>query len=84
MLATGRYQKPVLPNVPGLATFNGKAGAIHTSAYKDPERFRGMRVLVAGCAISALEIASDLAVSDQRVLETGEGAQNLLLRLDVG
>ena len=34
----------------------------HTFAYKDPEQYRGKRVLVAGCAISALEIASDLCM----------------------
>jgi dimethylaniline monooxygenase (N-oxide forming) len=35
---------------------------LHSFEYKDPESFRGKRVLVVGCAISALEIASDLAM----------------------
>ena len=35
---------------------------LHSFGYKDPESFRGKRVLVVGCAISALEIASDLAM----------------------
>jgi len=71
VLATGRYQKPFMPDVPGLASFSGESGAIHTKAYKDPERYRGKRVLVAGCAISALEVASDLAMlGAARVLTT--------------
>ena len=60
--ATGRYNKPYIPSVPGLGTFRGSAVARHSFAYKDPEKYRGLRVLVAGCAISALEIASDLAM----------------------
>jgi cation diffusion facilitator CzcD-associated flavoprotein CzcO len=60
--ASGRYNKPYIPPVPGLASFTGTAGARHSFYYKDPERYRGLRVLVAGCAISALEIASDLAM----------------------
>ena len=39
---------------------------LHSFGYKDPESFRGKRVLVIGCAISALEIASDLAYRDAR------------------
>ena len=35
---------------------------LHSFEYKDPDSFRGKRVLVVGCAISALEIASDLAM----------------------
>jgi len=60
--ASGRYNKPYIPPVPGLETFTGSAGALHSFAYKDPSKYRGLRVLVAGCAISALEIASDLAI----------------------
>jgi flavin-binding monooxygenase-like protein len=60
--ASGRYNKPCIPAVPGLETFAGSAGAHHSFRYKDPEKYRGLRVLVAGCAISALEIASDLTM----------------------
>jgi len=60
--ASGRYNKPYIPPVLGLPSFRGTGGARHSFYYKDPERYRGLRVLVAGCAISALEIASDLAM----------------------
>ena len=62
VVASGRFQRACIPEVPGLASFSGSAGVAHTFAYKDPEHYRGKRVLVAGCAISALEIASDLCM----------------------
>lgn len=62
VVASGRYNKPVIPSVPGIESFSGCGGVIHTFHYKDPDRYRGQRVLVAGCSISALEIASDLAM----------------------
>jgi len=62
VVACGRFQHGWIPPVPGLASFSGALGVAHTNAYKHPERYRGQRVLVAGCAISALEIASDLCM----------------------
>jgi hypothetical protein len=35
---------------------------IHGFQYRDPEKFRRKRILVAGCVNSALEIATDLAI----------------------
>jgi dimethylaniline monooxygenase (N-oxide forming) len=85
VLAIGRYQKPVTPDVPGLDTFCGPCGALHTNAYKDPERFRGMRVLVGGCAISALEVASDLAMlGAARVITTNRRQRYVLPKLCAG
>jgi dimethylaniline monooxygenase (N-oxide forming) len=61
VVASGRFHTPATPHVPGLDTFAGSAGAISTYRYRGPEPYRGQRVLVAGCAVSALEIASELA-----------------------
>jgi hypothetical protein len=63
VVATGRYNKPCIPRVPGLESFAGSGGVSHAFGYKRPEDYRGLRVLVAGCSISSLEIASDLAMS---------------------
>ena len=63
VIASGRYQQPVLPEVRGLASFTGDGGIGHSFEYKEPEKFWKKRVLVGGCAISALEIASDLVMS---------------------
>jgi Flavin-binding monooxygenase-like len=61
VVATGRFHAPAIPPVPGLDTFAGSAGAISTYHYSGPSPYQGKRVLVAGCAISALEIAAELA-----------------------
>ena len=61
VVASGRFQTPSIPLVPGLDTFTGSAGAMSTYQYRDPAPYVGKRVLVAGGAISALEIASELA-----------------------
>lgn len=61
VVATGRFQSPTIPPVAGLGTFSGEAGAIATFDFRDPAAYRGKRVLVAGCAVSALEIAAELA-----------------------
>jgi dimethylaniline monooxygenase (N-oxide forming) len=61
VVATGRFHAAAIPSVPGLDTFTGSVGAISTYHYRGPLPYRGKRVLVAGCAISALEIASELA-----------------------
>jgi dimethylaniline monooxygenase (N-oxide forming) len=62
VVASGRFTKPVIPVVAGMDSFSGSAGLVHAVRYKEPELYRGRRVLVAGCGISALEIASDLAM----------------------
>ncbi|MBA3913425.1 MAG: NAD(P)-binding domain-containing protein [Acidobacteriales bacterium] len=79
VIASGRFNKPYIPNVPGLETFSGKAGVTHTFYYKHPEQFRGLRVLVAGCAISALEIASDLAMLGAAKVTTSYRRQRYVL-----
>ncbi|PJI41411.1 MAG: dimethylaniline monooxygenase [Rhizobium sp.] len=61
IVASGRHRTPQVPEVPGLDTFSGSLGAVHAAQYNGVERYRGRKVLVAGCSISALEIASELA-----------------------
>jgi cation diffusion facilitator CzcD-associated flavoprotein CzcO len=61
VVASGRFQDPAIPDVEGLDTFAGSQRATSTFHYRDPSRFFGKRVLVAGCAVSALEIAAELA-----------------------
>ena len=61
VVATGRFQTPAIPTVPGLDNFTGPSGVTSTYQYRSPEPFIGKRVLVAGGAISALEIAAELA-----------------------
>jgi len=85
VVATGRYNKPATPPVPGLGSFSGCGGIAHAFAYKQPETYRGLRVLVAGCSISALEIASDLAMlGAARVISTNRRQRYVLHKLLAG
>ncbi|WP_082696659.1 NAD(P)-binding domain-containing protein [Mycobacterium sp. IS-1590] len=61
VVATGRFQSPLVPAVDGLDGFTGPLGAVPTFGYRDPAPYCDKRVLVAGCAVSALEIAAELA-----------------------
>jgi dimethylaniline monooxygenase (N-oxide forming) len=61
IVASGRHTFPTVPDVPGLDSFSGFLGTLHSASYSGSARFAGTSVLVAGCSISALEIATDLA-----------------------
>ena len=43
VVASGRFQSPFVPIVPGLDTFNGSAGAMPTYRYRDPRPYLGRR-----------------------------------------
>ncbi|MDP9165335.1 MAG: NAD(P)/FAD-dependent oxidoreductase, partial [Actinomycetota bacterium] len=61
VVATGRFHTAAIPSVPGLDTFTGVAGTSTTYGYRGPDSLRGKRILIAGCAVSALEVAAELA-----------------------
>jgi dimethylaniline monooxygenase (N-oxide forming) len=85
IVATGRYNKPALPKVSGLDSFSGSGGISHAFSYKHPEAFRGLRMLVAGCSISSLEIASDLAMlGASSVVVTSRKQRYILPKLVAG
>jgi dimethylaniline monooxygenase (N-oxide forming) len=85
VVASGRFNKTLIPPLPGLDSFCGQLGVLHSFGYKDPESFRGKRVLVIGCAISALEIASDLAMlGASRVASTYRCQRYVMQKLVAG
>jgi putative flavoprotein involved in K+ transport len=59
VVATGIAASPVIPDLPGLATFAGRI--LHSIEYRRPEEFAGRRVLVVGAGNSGAEIAAELA-----------------------
>src|ERR1700742_3547673 len=61
VVASGRFHAPTIPSVPGLDTLAGSARAFSPYHYRGPAPYRGKRILVAGCAVSALEVAAELA-----------------------
>lgn len=84
IVASGRYNKPKMPSVPGIESFTGTGGVAHTFNYKGPDRYRGQTVLVAGGSISALEIASDLAMQGARVISSQRKQRYVLQKLVAG
>lgn len=56
--ATGRFNRPWLPDIPGMDTFQGRI--LHASAYHGPEAFSGQRVMVVGNGPSGVDIATEL------------------------
>jgi cation diffusion facilitator CzcD-associated flavoprotein CzcO len=79
VVASGRFQEPMVPAIPGLPTFGGRCGAVHAFAYKDPASYRGRRVLVVGCAVSALEIACDLVAAGAAHVVTASRRQRYIM-----
>jgi dimethylaniline monooxygenase (N-oxide forming) len=85
VVASGRFHAPAIPAVPGLETFAGSAGAISSYHYREPAPYRDKRVLVAGCAISALEIAAELAqLGAARVVVTQRRQRYILPKFAAG
>jgi len=66
VVASGHHRDPLLPTWPG--TFAGTL--LHSHAYREPEPFRGQRVLVVGAGNSGCDIAVELAAVAARVLHS--------------
>ncbi|XP_066152346.1 senecionine N-oxygenase-like isoform X2 [Euwallacea fornicatus] len=54
MICNGHYNDPIMPIVPGQEQFTGLID--HSHNYRDPEKFRGQRVLVVGAGPSGLDL----------------------------
>ena len=61
VVATGKYDAPVVPEWPGRETFRGSL--VHSSGYRSGADYAGQRVLVAGFGNTGAEIAADLVES---------------------
>lgn len=59
VVATGETSDEFVPEVEGLESFNGEI--IHSTLYKNGEKYRGKNVLVVGSGNSGMEIALDLS-----------------------
>ncbi|MCX2967094.1 NAD(P)-binding domain-containing protein [Gordonia aquimaris] len=57
--ATGTWERPFVPYVPGIADFRGRQ--LHTHDYVGPDEFAGQRVLVVGAGISAVQLLIEIA-----------------------
>jgi cation diffusion facilitator CzcD-associated flavoprotein CzcO len=66
VVASGHHRDPFLPSFPG--DFAGPI--LHSHAYREPEPFRGQRVLVVGAGNSGCDIAVELAGVAARVFHS--------------
>lgn len=83
VVATGIANRPVLPAWATGSAFRGNA--VHSAAYRNPEPYRGRRVLVVGGGSSGMEIAAELAREGaSEVLLSVRTPPNLLLRVSGG
>lgn len=57
--ASGSFERPRLPTLPGQERFKGRL--LHSRAYAEPAPWTGKRVVVVGAANSAVQIATELA-----------------------
>ncbi|WP_040793373.1 flavin-containing monooxygenase [Nocardia paucivorans] len=64
--ATGSFNSPFLPAVPGRDEFGGRI--LHAGRYRNPAEFAGRRVVVVGAGNSAVQIAAELAEHAEVVL----------------
>lgn len=82
IVATGRCLRPRMPLELGLNRFQGKVS--HAFQYAGAEPYAGQKVLVIGCSISALEIASELALSGVKVFSTHRRQRYILQKFVAG
>jgi putative flavoprotein involved in K+ transport len=68
--ATGSFDNPCLPTLPGRDGFGGDVR--HSSAYINPEPYAGQRVVVVGARNSAVQIGYELAKVASVTLATRE------------
>ncbi|WP_066683147.1 NAD(P)/FAD-dependent oxidoreductase [Caulobacter sp. CCH9-E1] len=59
VIATGVFEAPHMPRLPGHERFGGMG--LHVAGYRNPEPYRGRRVVVVGAANSAVQVAVELA-----------------------
>ncbi|MCK0471009.1 NAD(P)/FAD-dependent oxidoreductase [Halalkalibacter sp. APA_J-10(15)] len=64
--ATGSFHNPFTPNITGREIFKGEI--LHSSAYRNPDRYKDQRVLVVGRGNSAVQIAMELTESSHTSL----------------
>ncbi len=58
VVATGRFDVPNIPPIPGLESFSGSV--MHSKYYDTPDTYKGKSVLVVGAAASGTDIAAEL------------------------
>ena len=66
--ATGTWDNPYIPHIPGIDRFQGRQ--LHTKDYRRKEDFAGLRTLVVGGGLSAVQFLLELAPVTEAVWAT--------------
>lgn len=77
--ATGFFGNPYIPDLPGQNRYRGQM--LHMAGYRNPEPFRGRRVVIVGGANGAVQIGVELAQVAQVTLATRQPLRYLPQRL---
>jgi putative flavoprotein involved in K+ transport len=77
--ATGSFHNPYIPVIQGQERFGGNT--LHSSEYRNPERFYNQRVIVVGRGNSAVQIAVELAEVSQTSLAVLQPVQFVKQRI---
>lgn len=75
VVATGHYNLPLVPSIPGLKEWKEKSGdrVIHSKQYRDATPFTGENVFVLGCGVSAMDICRELSAYASQVYQSSRG-----------
>ena len=80
--ATGFLSQPRMPDIPGVASFEGKV--VHTTAWDHGHRYRGQRIAVIGTGASAVQVIPELAKKAAELTVYQRTATHVLPKLDFG
>lgn len=72
VVATGRYNAPNIPDIPGLAAWAERFPdqILHSRQYRHPKPFENKTVMIVGAGASGVEIARDLDTHVKKLLQS--------------
>ncbi|GAB1813544.1 flavin-containing monooxygenase [Mycobacterium sp. MUNTM1] len=78
--ATGFLSQPRTPDIPGIASFNGKV--VHTTEWDHGYSYQGRRIAVIGTGASAVQVIPELAKEAQELTVYQRTATHVIPKLD--
>ncbi len=80
--ATGFLSQPRMPDIPGIASFQGKV--VHTTAWDHDYRYEGRRIAVIGTGASAVQVVPELAKGAADLTVYQRTATHVIPKFDFG
>ncbi|KAL3418123.1 putative flavin dependent monooxygenase [Phlyctema vagabunda] len=85
IVASGHYDDPYVPNIPGLKVWDAiYPGSIsHSKFYRRPSEFTGKKVIIVGHSASGIDLANQIAtVSQQPVIISEKNVSSVPIEAD--